>query len=223
MKKLLALFLSVALMFTLVPFGVSASDTQQSGCDALVDKAVAAFPEYAAKMLNPSYCPSVNTRNTKARVLVVSETRPISDTESITYAEYSDGLVLLSDYNFTCEATEVDSYTGSAYTSITINIEAASISTGYNGYFNLDGVSYRLYDGYDNFDRITNLGTERKGTNCISASRDTYTLKESDTGYAGIEYSLGFRIGPKTGQFVTSKLYFYVGCDTADVSHVSWE
>ncbi len=222
MKKLLALVLSLSLMFTLVPCCALAADADQSGYDTLVDKAASAFPEYAAKLLNPSYRPSVYTRNAAARVLVVSETRSISDKESITYTEYSDGLVLLSDYDFTYETTEVDYYTGSTYRSITIDIEAACVATGYSGYFYLNGVSYKLYDGYDNFDRITNPGTEHKGTNCISYHRDSYTQIESYTGYAGFEYTLGFRIGPKPEQFVTSKLYFYVGEDTADVSHVSW-
>lgn len=56
------------------------------------------------------------------------------------------GLVLLSDYDFTYETTEVDYYTGSTYRSITIDIEAACVAAGYNGYFYLDGVSYKLYE-----------------------------------------------------------------------------
>lgn len=222
MRKFVSLFLTLALLLTTISFEVSATEIEQSSYDSLIQKAAAAFPEYAEKIQNPKNSAYLYSRDATPRELLVSETRPISDVESITYAEYSDGLILLSGYDFTCDSTVVDSSTGSTYKKYTIDVEAACIAEGYNGYFYLDGVSYILRNGYDNFDSITAPGTERKGTNCVSASRTDYTQNESYTGYARIAYYLGFRIGPKPTQFVTSNLTIHVGEDTAIVDHLSW-
>ncbi len=223
MKKLFALLLSFALFFTLVPFGVSAVEVEQQNYNTFVDKAIAAFPEYAEKLSNPSYHTSEHTRSATDRVLVVKETRPISDKESITYAEYSDGLILLSGYEFTYESTCVDSNTGNTEKSITINIEAAYVVDGHTeGYFNLNGVSYVLRYGVNNFDCITSPGTAVKGTNCVSATREDYTADESYTGYAQVIYMLGFKIGNYAGDVATSYLTLHVGEDTAVINHTDW-
>lgn len=220
MKKLFTFILSFAMIFTLVPCYASAAEVKQPSYDTLVSKAVAVFPEYAEKMLN-SGCRPFTYSDNAPRVLVISKTRRISDMETIIYAEYSDGMILITD-DFTCDTTLVSSSTGTTYKNYTVNIEAACIYNGYKGYFYLDSVSYTLRNGVNNFDSITNPGTARKGTNCSNYSRNNYTANESDTGYAQISYRIGFKIGPKNGDIVTSDLTFYVGEDTAVLDHSSW-
>lgn len=223
MKKFLALFFSLVLLFTSVPFGVSATEAERIGYNALISKAAAAFPEYADKLISPSYDSSTYARDAVARVLVANETRHISDKEAISYAEYSDGLILLSDYYFTSSSSLVSSSQGTTYRNITINISAACVTDfNYDGYFYLDGVSYTLRTGDDVFDSITNPGTPRKGTNCTNYSREEYTENESGYGGARIAYRLTFKVGPQAYQVVQSILSLQVGGDTANLNHIGW-
>ena len=223
MKKFLALFLSLVLLFTSVPCGASATEAERTGYNTLVSKAVAAFPEYADKLLNPRYDSSTYTRDATARVLVANETRSISDKEGISYAEYSDGLILLSDYHFTSDSSLVNSLSGTTYRDITINISAACVTDfNYDGYFYLDGVSYTLRTGVNVFDRITNPGTPRKGTNCTNYSREEYTENETYFGDARLAYRLTFKVGPQAYQVVQSILSLQVGGDTAILNNVDW-
>lgn len=222
MKKLLAMLLSLIMVFTLVPLGVSASEVEESNHTTLVDKAVAAFPEYAERLLNPSYS-STYARSATDRVLVVKETRSISDTESITYAEYSDGVILLSDYDFTYDSSLDNSYYGSTLRNVVIDIEAACILNGSTlGSFFLDDVSYIFYYGDNNFDCITGTGTGTKRGGCTSATRTTYIENESLEGYATLSYKLAFRVSSSAGAIVESYLTLYVGEDTAMIYHEGW-
>ncbi len=219
MKKYLALFLSLALLLTTIPFSASAAETQ-SGHETLVQKACYAFPEYAEKMQNPQDGAQLYSRSAMPRELLVKETRPVSDTEYVTYSEYSDGLILLSGYDFTAESTTVNYVTGSTYRNITIDIEATCVNdVSYDGYFYLKGVSYSLRD--NEFDVITNPGTESRTGYCTKATRTTYTEKESYTTNAGIVYRLWFQLGPTGYYTVESQLSLYVGGDTAGLDHIS--
>lgn len=220
MKKTLALFLSLALLFTLVPFGTSAVEMEHSDHNTLVNKAADAFPEYAEKLLNPSYSPSVYSRNATARVLVVNDTRLISDTESITYAEYSDGLILLSDNRFDYESSG-SCIQGTSCKNCTINVVATCVTTSnYDGCGYVDGVSYTLYTGDNNFDKITDPGSPREGTNCTKCEQvpNSYIEWETYINYAQVSYDLIFYIG--NNQSVNSRLTITVGEDTAIINHM---
>lgn len=230
MKRFLAMALSLVMLFTFVPFSASADEEAEGSDNPLIEKAVAVFPEYADKLLNTQSTSaasdpsdSVQAASEGERVLVVKKSRPISDSEVITYSEYSDGVVLLSNYDCTCDSTLVSSSSGSTYKKYTINIEAACVANGYYGYFYLNNVSYTLNTGLNNYDQITNAGTASKGTNCVGATRTDFTPKESLTGYATIIYRLGFRSGTQSTQFVTSDLTLSVGEDTAVLDHIAWD
>lgn len=223
MKKLVALIISCAVLITVFPFGVSAVSDDQQRNSLLNEKAASVFPEYADKILNPDCRVSTNTRSTTNREIVANETRAVSDNEYITYTEYSDGLILLSDYDFDAESEGVNTVTGLGYRQITINITAWCLSTYYDGYFYLDNVTYQLNDGDNNFDTIINPGTPRKGNNCSLYSRTSYIPNESySDGYAKVSYRLGFKVGSSAGAVATSDLTLYVGEDTAAVSHTGW-
>lgn len=219
MKKCMAMLLTLALLLTLIPLSASAAESP-SGYESLVQKAVSAFPEHANKLQNPDNSAIFQSRGVTSRELLISETRPISDREYVTYAEYSDGLILLSGYEFTADTTTVSYVTGSTYRNITIDIEATCVNdVGYNGYFYLEGVSYSLRD--NEFDVITNPGTASRTGYCTSATRTVYTANESNTTYARIAYALCFQLGPTGYYTVNSELLLYVGEDTAVLDHVN--
>lgn len=224
MKKFMALLLSLSLLLTMMPLYASAAEQEQKRGDTLINKAVFLFPEYSEKLLNPTYKPTDSTRATTARALVVKETRPFSNTESITYTEYSDGLILLSAYDvdYTTEVVGPYPHPNLSVRNFTINIEATSVVTGYRGYFELNNVSYTINTGLNNYDCITNFGTGIKGDNCTGAELTDDVENETATNYARLQYNLAFRIGPHSGDFITTELIMHVGEDTAVIDHSVW-
>lgn len=221
MKKFMALLLSLSLLLTMMPLCASAAELEQQGYDTLINKAATIFPEYAGKLLNPTYSPFSSARSASPRVLVVKETRPFSDTESITYTEYSDGLILLSAYDVDYESTIVGSipHPNLSVKNYTINITATSVVDGYYGYFYINNVSYRINAGLNTYDSITNFGTAKKGANCVRSEMTDDTANESAYGYARLAYDLGFKIGPLSGQIISTELVMHVGEDTAVIDH----
>lgn len=222
MKKLIALLISFALLITVFPFGVSAVTDDQQRNSLLNEKAASVFPEYADKILNPDCRVSIDTRSTTNREIVAKEARAFSDHEYFTYTEYSDGLILLSEYKFDAAPTYLYTDQGDGYTEITSSIVAWCLSDDYEGYFYLDDITYRLNDGVNNFDTITNPGTPRNGANCESAERISYEANESYYGYADVSYRINFRIGSSGGAVLNSILSFAVGEDTAVLDHYGW-
>jgi|GEM_PF-6418543 len=224
MKKFLSLLLSLSLLLTMMPLYASAAEQEQKRSDTLINKAVFIFPEYSEKLLNPTYKPTDSTRTAPARTLVVKETRPFSNTESITYKEYSDGLILLSAYNvdYTTQLVGPYPHPNLSVRNFTIDIEATSVVSGYNGSFMLEDVSYTINAGLNNYDCITNFGIGTKGANCISAELTDDVENETPTNYARFQYNLAFRIGPHSGDFITTELIMHVGEDTAVIDHSVW-
>lgn len=223
MKKLLAVFLSLVMMLTFIPYGVSAAEVGDSRETDLIAKAADVFPEHADKLLNSSYTPSTHSGNSTARTLIASETRPVSSNEYVTYSEYSDGLILLSDYEFTSDTKTVSSSSSSGNKYITVDVTAACVNgPGFEGYFYLKGLSYTLRSGLNNYDSITNEGTPSKGTNCANYTRISCTPNETLHDYAQLHYKLSFRIGSGThGQYLESSLTIFVGTDTAWILHTA--
>lgn len=224
MKKFIAVLLSLSLLLTMMSLSASAAELEQQGYENLINKTISVFPEYAGKLLNPTYSPSESTRTSSPRTLIVKETRPFSNTESITYSEYSDGLILLSAYDVDYETETVGPIPqpNLSVRNFTINITATSVVTGYNGYFYLNGVSYAINAGLNNFDSITNFGTGSKGTNCTRAVQTDDEPNETKYGYARLQYDLAFRVGPHSGDFITTELIMHVGEDTAVIDHSVW-
>lgn len=220
-KKFLAFLMSLLMICSLIPFGAMAEEENSSAYDTLVNKAAAVFPEYASKLLTPGYHSSVFSGHTTPRTIVVNETRAFSDKESIGYTEYSDGLILLRscelDYESDCPGG------GGLDKNITINVTATCVNGSYKGYFYLDGVTYRLNKGLNNWDKISNAGTARRGDNCLYSNRSEFISSESATGYARIEYSLSFKIGSKSGDVLQTFLRISVGEDTAVIAHDSYD
>lgn len=224
MKKLVSFCLAVIMIFTILPVSAFAAETDQQGCEALINKAATVFPEYAEKLLHPTRNSSYSTQAASPRVLVADEVRPVSATESISLAEYSDGLILLSAY----EADDVDyiyepvgpvpdpSLSVRKYTA---NITATSVYNGYYGYGYIKGISYTINTGVNVYDKITNRGTVSKGSNCNHAAFVSSRTNESATGYAMLEYGFGFKIGPRSDQFISTELVISVGEDSAVASH----
>lgn len=195
MKRYFTLLLLCTLMVNILGLSAYATETECSGYDSLIRKATEAFPEYAERINNPKDVIPQNTREKTDRELVLRETRAVSDKEFVTYTEYSDGVILLSGYEFTAESTAVSNIKGQTSRDIIVDIEATCVNdSGYKGYFYLEGVSYSLV--YSDYDYITDTGTARREGYCTKATQIINNPEETATSYATLAYELQFQIGP---------------------------
>lgn len=88
MKKTLSLCLTILILLTILPLSAFAEDTQLSEQEELINLACDAFPEYRDYILGNV---SVYRGTLSNAEIIFCETRKISETEKITYAQYSNG------------------------------------------------------------------------------------------------------------------------------------
>lgn len=162
MRKYLAMLLAAVMLLTMMPLGAAATETDTSERDELIALASEVFPEYANQICEERIGTYAVSRGLGQRELVVTESRSVSDTETLIYSEYSDGIVLLTDYDFEKEVTYVDRQTGAGITTTTVDIKATC--TGVSGYCKLDDVVYSLVSS--SYDMIHDKGTASRSGNC---------------------------------------------------------
>jgi hypothetical protein len=216
MKKIFCFLLSLIFVMASMPFTANASENNSDVQDELITLACVIFPEYADRITNP--VTTARTRSIGARELVITETRAVSENEYLTYTEYSDGLVLLTDNDFECSLSVTDRILGTTKTDVTATITATCNLT--SGYFRLSGVQYSLYkQGYDT---INSTGSSSRSGNCIYAGLNSSVLTESAGRCAHLSYVLSFKIGNSAGDIVQSYLTLSVGNNTASVTNVEY-
>ena len=105
MKKFVAFFLSIAMVLPLLCTNAYAAKTEN---ESVFEKACELFPEYADTIRNEGIVPNGRSSDAQTRVKVFEETRKYSDSQSITYTEFSDGsaYVTSSDFKRTFEQTD---------------------------------------------------------------------------------------------------------------------
>lgn len=218
MRKTVAILVAFIMLFASIPFNVFASESESSGYNDLVAKASMAFPEYADRIHHSGSKLLKHSGSSAPRKMIVCETRKISDNEHITYTEYSDGIILLSDSNCTVDTSTVEYETSPSYRNITIDIHAACVTeTGRDGYCEVKGVKYTLVSG--GYDYIRDRGQIVKGRSCLDATYSEYTLNEHATGYAVSTYNCSFKVSLDGHFVITTRIVLNVGDDSADVQH----
>lgn len=217
MKKAVSLLLCVIILCMSMPAVAMASEND-SERDQLIADACAVFPEYAGMIQNQEQngIPKVVTRASTTNELVFSATRPVSDDKYILFSEYSDGTLLVTEYETKCTKTENSHSTSGSYKNYDVNIEATM--AGVNGYFKVSNVKYSLITSQ--YDRITSTGTESKSGKCTSGTLSVSRLNETATQKATLIYDLYFQFGPGSYYTKWTELTFTVGGDTATLTHV---
>lgn len=222
MKKIISLLLCLALLLSL-PFSSYADAEANSSMDELVTKACAAFPEYADKIRNQPIN-SQSVRTYAANYIVLSDSRDISDSETIYYDEYGDGSILLTSVQHTCQAIidvsgdDNPSGTSSTGWNYTLSIKAGMANT--NSYYTWSNIRFTISDGYD---RITNAGTIEKEGDCLDPSLAGKQLVETASKRAYVSYHLVFKIDPRPGYTKAVDLSVFVGRDTFNVDHTCYD
>ena len=221
MKRILALFLAIALLVSTFSIYASATETADFEDDPRLELACEVFPEYADKIRcncdDTSMLSRINTAD-NARELVVSETRATSDNEYITYTEYSDGVIFLTDYVYGKNVTITEEYPKAFGVMRTMDIYAYCIAATELGNITFKDIEYTIFD--NDFDVIRSIGTTSSVYRCEVLETD-YLLSESPSENAYITFDIKWytRGTGQAGYFITSALRFSLGNNTPYVTH----
>ena len=211
--------MSCVLFISVLPFNTMAAQNNSDERAELILLACEVFPEYADKINNQTVNTNSRSSTSENRELVLTETRNVSENESLIYSEYSDGVILLTDYAFEKELTIIDRVSSSYAVNVTMNIEATC--TNVSGYFLLEGVKYSLINGA--YDVINDEGTATATGKCRIWNKDlfySYVPNETASQNACITYRLGFQIGASSASQINSRITLTVGDNSATVTHV---
>ncbi len=203
MKKILSFALSLVLVFSFcIPvFAAEVSigeSTQkhitQEDVEALAQKY---FPdEYADAMAAVR-----NNSFTSRDYVVASETKEISDTESITYLQLGSGRAsFLYQVNFYNNSSS----SGSGYT--TVDTSITMTVTGLFGILTINGLNYTI--NTNSYDRINSAGSGMGSTNGVIVRLDRQ--EENAAGKATATYSMLFD-NNITSEMVNVILQVYIG------------
>lgn len=224
-RRLVSILIAIVMLFSSVPvaFATNVIDDQQE----LIDLACEIFPEYANKILYQKALPPSVMRISDVE-LVHSESRNVSNSKTLLYSEYSNGIILLTETeNEPAEVKYVDITSGSSSTVYTINIKATC--TDAYGTFNAENIKFTLISSA--YDRIDSKGTYSFsnpemlgfiGCQLVNTAPDPnprVVWNESASGNAEIEYMLMFRFAAYAGSFLNTHLVLDVGDNNYIVSH----
>lgn len=159
MKKILSLVMAIVLILpSALPLRVSAAEQETMSYDQLITVAKATFPEYASKIdgIHSRKGPETQTINSEIYT-AIQESRTVDNRTTMTYSEFSNGIVALSILRIHPEDPDLtidDSVTYSNYEQFTATITAA-ITEG--PVFTASNVKYRMYPSA--YDRIVSAGS----------------------------------------------------------------
>lgn len=222
MKKMLCMFVVFVMLMSCLPVTVSASSSDKTDLSVSREEAVEiaceVFPEYADKITTEFSRSRRAVYTDTPRELVREITRNVSENAVMTYAEYSDGMILLSltndDFPYS-EATNSLVIDGSiTHIDITVRAYCSYVS----GTFTLSGVKFDI--SANGYDRFTNTGTANVSGN-VFVHRDypTTNMIETATTNAKIIYRLHWIVGAAQIDSVISYLTIEVGDNRFVISH----
>ena len=96
MRKIVSIFLSILLTFSVGINVVAAKTAEQNEHDELIKLACEVFPEYAEKIRNESPVTYSAPNSESADAIVFSETRRVSDTESLSITQLARGALIIT-------------------------------------------------------------------------------------------------------------------------------
>lgn len=193
MKRTLSIIVLALFLVTMLPIGASATERDAYEREQLLAKACEVFPEYEDYIYG-RIAPQSSSRG--VREVTFSETRKISETESITYVQYSDGRGIVSQENlqqdFALTSTDSSETSFAGGVLVTLSYKVTPTDTGYfSGVFYLDDFKCKVMPS--TYDSILNIGTSSSNSSlkCLfNNSTPNYT--ESAGKSANVTYNLTF-------------------------------
>lgn len=215
-EKIVSLFVSFVFLFMVLPVQTyAASSRDMDARQEILAIACEAFPEYSNKILS-TVADEQPERTLQNRRLIVSESKEVTDSSVMIYSEYSDGLVLLTYYDFTYTSSinnhQIDG--NKTYVDLTVRATSNDVPTGY---FELRNVQFTLYGTA--YDRITSPGSYVTSGDCGVQERLTYIANETASGKAKISYRLKWRLTNLPGGWINSTLTIEVGNNRYYITH----
>ena len=98
MKRIFSLILALLMLIVSVPLTTTASEQEVSRHDYLIELACDTFPEYAS-IIRGQNTFSHASLHSDSNGVIFSETRTISDTETLNIAQLSSGNVIITKGN----------------------------------------------------------------------------------------------------------------------------
>ena len=211
MKKFVAFFLSIAMVLPLLCTNAYAAKTEN---ESVFEKACELFPEYADTIRNEGIVPNGRSSDAQTRVKVFEETRKYSDSQSITYTEFSDGSAYVTSSDFKRTFEQTDNEILSPYLiRYTCNFSVyatydRSKKMGINGIkFIIDSLSY---------DNITDKGDVAFGFEQHAGIYNDWKSWEDSSGHAYASYYAD--LPDSSGWTLDTSIKFWVGDDSCYIT-----
>lgn len=188
MNRTFAYILTLAILLTSVVFPVhgialdiNAGKSVHRGLtyEELLEKAECAFPENSVNTVTYDLTKTISNPDALGSI-VTTETRRISETELISYSEYTSGYSL---YTYQVDVLQNSTSSGSGYSLADVDIYV--YSPVLSGMLQVYNFSYSL--AQNNYDSI--ISTGRLGTNIIQSYLGRYKLREDASGSAYALYT----------------------------------
>lgn len=221
MKRMISCLLLLCAIIFVYPVNVEASAYVRSSDlgvrEEIISAACEIFPEYASKIV----CQPENLINTMSlsseKSIVVSESRNYAENRIITYTEYSDGLVVLADSDYSYTQTINNQVVDGNKTHVTLTVRATCNVV--SGYFELRNVKFTIYGS--SYDKITDVGSYVTSGNCQhSQNVHTPILNETASTKATIQHRINWRFSSYPGGWIVSMLTIEVGNNVFRVTHL---
>lgn len=209
MKKLLSMCLDAILLVTLFP--VHALAVEYSEDDDLIELACEVFPEYEASIRGEIFPKNENSRSSN-REVIISESRQVSENQTLYYTEYSDGVALVASSGFTPTETIINNDTGASATTITSKLVVKC--TWSNQEFICNNVKYVTVSSQPDY--IISTGNLSDSDTNDAYVKENTKYKENSSGPARIDYYAQFQLLPQFNSTpLEPTIYFTVGQNVA--------
>lgn len=200
MKKTISFILSFVILFTMMPTYTLAAEASMTDNNQLIALACEVFPEYASIILGEQIGLQMQSRSVNSDEVVFSETRQISDNQSMNISLLASGEVIviqedISSFDLTLKNSNTSDITtvgvsGSASFTVTSNSGS--------GTFTLSNVQFVIY--YNSSDYFSSTG---------SASVDNgAAIGSYSTSSTHIHYPITFNMTGATKLPVDFQVYF---------------
>lgn len=142
MKRTIAIIMLLVILLTTAILPVYAAEPASEKAE-IIDLACQAFPEYTDIICGRVPASRARSNTNEKPEMVFSETRSISDDQSISITYYSDGGALLTRSTIVCDMSE-NIANSSKYTYWTVTGEFTTTYTDYPGVFTISNAEFRI-------------------------------------------------------------------------------
>jgi len=182
MKKILSLCLAILMLLTALPIDASAVENKTYTQTELLTLACEVFPEYESEIINQENRSFANYRSSDSDEIIFSETRDISDNQSLTLLQRRSGDIIVVSREIDWANLYVnDSTSDISNVGVTGTADFQINTTSASGTFILSDVRFTIY--YTGSDYFTSTGT---------VSGLGYSLGSTNVTNTSISYNITF-------------------------------